>query len=219
MRIVALVDIHGKLGHLESIADELGKADLVLLPGDITMFGHREAAEEIVGAVGRYCDRILAVMGNCDYPEVEAYLEEEGMCLHRRHIVVDGITFVGLGGSLPCPIPTLNEWSEETVAEHLAAAANGLPENAEVVLVSHQPASNTKVDLAGNDQHVGSTAVRAFIEKYQPVVCFSGHIHEATGIDSIGATQLIKPGPFMDGGYAVAEIGPGLKSLEARNAA
>ena len=215
MVVVSLTDVHGRLQYLDDIGGHLEKADLVLLPGDLTMFGRREAVEEVIAAVGRYCERILAVMGNCDYPEVEAYLEERDMCLHRRHKVVDGVAFVGLGGSLPCPIPTLNEWPEETITEYLREAAQSVPKDAEMVLVSHQPAANTKVDLAGNGKHVGSSAVRAFIETHQPLACFSGHIHEASGVDSIGETKLINPGPFMDGGYAVAEMGPGLTSLEA----
>jgi Icc-related predicted phosphoesterase len=114
--------------------------------------------------------------------------------------------FAGLGGSLKCPIPTLNEWTEEQVAEHLDAAVQGVPADAPLVLVSHQPARDTITDLAGNGAHVGSTAVRAFIERRKPVLCLSGHIHEAQGVDNIGQTTLVNPGPFMEGRYVAIEI-------------
>jgi Icc-related predicted phosphoesterase len=40
----------------------------------------------------------------------------------------------------------------------------------------------------------GSTAVRAAIEKYQPLLGLHGHIHESRGIEKIGRTLCINPG-------------------------
>lgn len=218
MKILALTDIHSRYSSMDAIGDDLRASDVVLLPGDLTMFGKREGAIEVLDAVRAYNDSIYAVMGNCDFPEVETYLREGGLCLHRGHAVFDGVVFVGLGGSLACPIPTLNEWTEEETAEHLDAAVAGVPKGMPMVLVSHQPPKDTAVDLAAIGKHVGSEAVRAFIEKHQPLVCFSGHIHEAQGMDTIGNTKLINPGPFMEGRYAWAEIRDGTCVVEARRA-
>lgn len=219
MKIMALTDIHSKLGFVDDVAGDLEAADVVLLSGDITMFGRRDSAIEVLDAIRQYNKTVLAVMGNCDFPEVEEYLAEEGMCLHRNHKTLDGITFVGLGGSLACPMPTLNEWTEEQVRDHLGVASQDLPTETSVVLVSHQPPSDTVVDLAGIGKHVGSSAVRSYIEARQPLVCFSGHIHEAQGIDAIGETKLINPGPFMEGRYGWAEISDGTCTVEARQVA
>jgi Icc-related predicted phosphoesterase len=41
---------------------------------------------------------------------------------------------------------------------------------------------------------VGSTAVRNFIERFQPLVSLHGHIHEAPGYTRIGRTLAIMPG-------------------------
>ena len=93
------------------------------------------------------------------------------------------------------------------VAEWRSGAVLGLSViDLPLVLVSHQPARDTVTDLAGNGAHVGSTAVRTFIERHKPVLCLSGHIHEAQGTDAIGSTILVNPGPFMEGRYVVAEI-------------
>lgn len=218
MKLIVLTDIHGKPEAAKKIADEIRAADLVLLAGDLTMFGREKEAARIVDAVRAYNDRILAVMGNCDYPEVEQYLTENGMCVHRSHKVIDGVAFVGLGGSLPCPVPTLNEWSEDEIAGHLKAAADGVAEGTPMVLMSHQPPKGTVVDLAGIGKHVGSDAVRLFIERRRPVVCFSGHIHEAQGTDAIDGTTLVNPGPFMEGRYAWAELDSGMCKVEIRQA-
>jgi Icc-related predicted phosphoesterase len=40
----------------------------------------------------------------------------------------------------------------------------------------------------------GSTAVRRFIEKYQPLLGLHGHIHEGIGANYIGRTLCINPG-------------------------
>lgn len=218
MKIVALTDIHGRVQAADLIADDLKSADLVILPGDLTTFGKREEATQIVDAVRKHNANVLAVMGNCDYPEVEQYLTDEGLCIHRSHRRVNGVVFAGLGGSLKCPIPTLNEWTEEQVAEHLEAAVKGAPADVPLVLVSHQPARNTITDLAANGGHVGSTAVRDFIERHKPILCLSGHIHEAQGTDSIGPTTLVNPGPFMEGRYVVVEIDGDACRVEIRRA-
>jgi hypothetical protein len=103
-------------------------------------------------------------------------------------------------------MPTLNEWSESEIADHLEAAYDGVDTDSPVVLVSHQPPSDTVVDLAGIGKHVGSAAVRHWIERHRPAVCCSGHIHEAQGTDAIGDTLLVNPGPFLDGRYAWIEL-------------
>lgn len=206
MIIVALTDIHGKPQAVSEIAHDLEAADVVLLPGDLTMFGRRKEALRVLDAVREHNTHVLAVMGNCDYPEVEQLLVEEGICLHRSHQKVGGVEFVGLGGSLPCPMPTLNEWSESEIADHLEAAHEGVDTTDPLVLVSHQPPSDTVVDRAGIGKHVGSAAVRHFIERHRPRICFSGHIHEAQGTDRIGYTRLINPGPFLEGRYAWVEL-------------
>ncbi len=43
-------------------------------------------------------------------------------------------------------------------------------------------------------EHVGSTAVRTIIERYQPLVAVHGHIHESSGKDKIGKTECFNPG-------------------------
>ena len=140
MKLVVLTDIHGKLRHLAAAEELLRAADTVLLPGDLTMFGKRAEVARVVELIRAVNSNVLAVMGNCDYPEATSYLDDEGLLLHRRNEKLNGLTFIGLGGSLPCPMPTLNEWSEEQISEYLAEAMHGVPPEATLVLMSHQKA-------------------------------------------------------------------------------
>ena len=41
---------------------------------------------------------------------------------------------------------------------------------------------------------VGSTAVRAAIERYQPMLGLHGHVHESPGTEKLGGTLCINPG-------------------------
>ena len=90
----------------------------------------------------------------------------------------------------------------------------------EVMIVDYDPAwrdlfeqeSLLLQELFGRDariEHVGSTAVREFIDLYQPDICVTGHIHEAKGEDRIGRTHVLNPGPLSQGGYVELIEGEG----------
>lgn len=218
MVIVAITDLHGRAQNLASLSAHLARADVVVLSGDLTHFGHAADAEPIIEAVRTCNPNVLAVAGNCDHPDVAAYLADEGISLHARHVVRDGAAFLGLGGSLPCPGRTPNEYGEEELAALLAQAADGLGRDLPWVLVAHQPPRDTELDRVGGGAHVGSGAVRDFIAEFQPAVCFTGHIHEAAGTDAIGTTKIANPGPLRHGHFAYAELSRTLDVLEIRGA-
>jgi uncharacterized protein len=206
MKIVALTDLHGNVKRLDGLAPAIAGADLVILSGDITHFGGEREALAVVNAVRGINANICAVPGNCDYPGVLAFLEREGLSVHERVREFGGFQIAGVGGSLRCPGRTPNERTEEEFGDALAELANSLKKDAPLVFVSHQPPMDTLCDLTRGGLHVGSVAIRRFIEEVQPLVCFSGHIHEASGIDFIGVSKLANPGPMADGGYAWAGL-------------
>lgn len=89
---------------------------------------------------------------------------------------------------------------QPTIADALAAlAADGRA--AETMFVLHSPPRDTRCDMIGARQHVGSRAIRAFLERHQPPLALSGHIHESPRIssayrDAIGRTVVVNPGQF-----------------------
>jgi hypothetical protein len=217
MIVVALSDIHDDIRRLADATHDLAAADLVLLAGDLTRFGHAADAARVVEAVREVNPNVLAVPGNCDYPDVAAYLADEGINLDARREARGGVAFVGLGGSIPCPVHTPNEYSESQLARRLEEAAAGLEPEEAWVLLSHQPPRETAVDLAHGGRHVGSRSVRRFIEERRPLVCFTGHIHESRALDALGPTRIVNPGPFRAGGYAYAVLDEGgVETIEVR---
>jgi Icc-related predicted phosphoesterase len=215
MKIIALPDIHARTSSLEAMGDLLSSADLILLVGDLTNAGGVTEAKAVIQTVRKFNTSLLAVPGNWDRLEVDAFLSEQNINLNCRSFLFDQIAFVGIGASLPCLIPTPNEVSEADLERCLNRAIAGLDPEIPKILVSHQPPLNTSTDLAQGKTHIGSKAIRTFIERFQPTLCFTGHIHESVGIDRVGSTRIINPGPPWQGGFAYAEMISGeIKTLE-----
>jgi hypothetical protein len=75
------------------------------------------------------------------------------------------------------------------------------------VFMSHAPPWGTPLDMMASGSHVGSRAIRDFIEKRGPKLAFHGHIHEAfheSGLywHRLGDTLCFNPGqihqPILD---------------------
>ena len=204
MNIIALTDIHARIKAIAALAPQLQNADLVLLCGDITHFGHKKEMSDILKMVLDINPSTYAVTGNCDYPDAENYLMEEGLSLHAVTREFRGYTLFGLSGSLPCPGKTPHEYTEEEFEAILAGMV--IPPGKPLLMVSHQPPYGTVNDQVSPGFHVGSNTIRRFIENHQPLICFTGHIHEGIGIDHIGKTAVVNPGPAGNGGYVITEM-------------
>lgn len=216
MKIIALADLHGKTKILASLAGYIREADLVLLCGDITHFGRGSEIAAIINTLRQVNTQILAVSGNCDYPQAEVFLQTEKISLNANVVRYGEFAFAGLSGSLPCPGKTPNEYTEE---EYEILLGNlDIPPNLPLMLVTHQPPYGTLNDQVSPGVHVGSKVIRQFIERHQPLICFTGHIHEGVGIDHIGHTVVINAGPAGFGNYALAETeGKIIKNTAIRN--
>lgn len=188
------------IGDAESIPG-IHSADLIIITGDITNFGFRGDAEKVIRKLMAINSNVLGVAGNLDQPDVAHYLEDIGLSLHGRGNIFDSLGIVGLGGSNYTPFKTPNEFTEEELSDLLATAVSQVEEADYHILVSHVPPFKTNTDKLLNGKHVGSTAVRTYIEEKQPLLCLTGHIHESGGQDSIGRTLVLNSGPVRDGGY------------------
>lgn len=204
MKIIALSDIHSHIEQLPDAAADLADADLVLIAGDITNFMAAPEANRIISAIARINPNILAIAGNCDLPAVDDYLSQKNINLNCRHYDFNGITFAGLNGFVP-PQHQKKLTLEAFFKISLDEIAANIPPDKPLVLVTHQPARGTLVDLA-EGKHCGSDAIFKFIAAAQPILAISGHMHDSPGIDRIAETTVINPGSFCHGSYAYIEI-------------
>jgi len=200
MRIIAFGDIHMDTGDVADIPG-IASAEHVIITGDITNYGSSLDAEAVLNRLSAVNSSILAVAGNLDQPDVADYLEDIEISLHGRGRRINGLNIMGLGGSNYTPFNTPYEFSEEELATFLASGLAQLNNADNFMLVSHTPPLQTNTDRLLNGRHVGSSAVRKFIEEEQPLLCLTGHIHESRGEDYIGRTLVLNPGMLKQGGY------------------
>ncbi len=199
MRLLAASDIHGSTSMLKSML-ERENADLLVLAGDLSN-NSMSGARRILQIAGEYEMQVVFVPGNMDPPDLLYVKSLEGAInLHGRVRKVLGLNLGGLGGGGISPFNTPIEFDEATLWKKLSDLA-GID-----ILVSHVPPYGTKLDVVRSGVHVGSKSLLKFLKEKQPILCICGHIHESHGIDLIGRTVSVNPGPLMWGRYAVIEV-------------
>lgn len=212
MKILAFADFHGSIGavkeasHLISIENPV----LVVVAGDLANHDMRRA-ELILRELSRSGSRVLFVPGNMDAPALaERQDNRDVVCLHGKAAVHGEACFIGLGGAIESPFEAPLEFSEHEAARILSKAAEACSSQL-LIVVSHCPPKETRLDLAGGIWHVGSVSVRRFIEERKPTLVICGHIHEARGTDSIGDSLIVNVGAAAHGYYASIRLTAPLK--------
>jgi Icc-related predicted phosphoesterase len=87
--------------------------------------------------------------------------------------------------------------SHPTIEDELARLKPPNPRR--TIAVMHSPPYGTKCDVLFNGRHIGSAAIRRWIERHQPLLSLHGHIHESpresgSFHDRIGETIVVNPG-------------------------
>jgi len=212
---IAVGDVHESAGMLKSIPG-IGEAEGLILTGDLTNRGREAKAQSVLDQALEVNRTLLAQMGNMDHAEVGELLSRRGENIHlQARVLAPGLVLMGVGFSTPTPFGTPSEVPEETLelwlkqthrqVLDLAAkecAARACPKGgARLVAVIHTPPLNTTLDRTSSGVHVGSRAVREFIEQAQPEVVICGHIHESVGEERLGRSHVLNPGLLASGGY------------------
>jgi Icc-related predicted phosphoesterase len=214
MKFVALTDIHGKYSTAAAII-RAERPDAVVIGGDLTTVGTMKEASDALELFRVECDELLVVAGNMDLPEHDDMFFQLGVSINGRGRLIGDTGFFGVSGAPHSKLKTPYEISEERI---LALARSGYDDvkGARVkIFVPHAPPYGTRVDIIHAGIHVGSTAVRDFVEDnpVDAVVC--GHIHESRGIDAIGATRIVNCGQAAYGHYAFIDTN-GTVTIENR---
>lgn len=211
MNILVLSDIHNDVENIINFVDKISMLDfdVIVCPGDFADippkgFTKVDITRLILEELRSLKKPIIAVPGNQD-KEVVAFLEKEKVSVHGRGVVIDGFGFFGYGGART-PFKTSLEPSEEEIGTGLKDAYNDVNGVKTLVLVTHMPPARTRLDGLYGNAHVGSEAVRKFIEEKQPALAVSAHLHELRGVDDIGKTKLINSGRFPEGYCGLVSI-------------
>jgi len=196
MKILAFVDIHGDSAAIKRIAEKekKGKPDLLVCSGDVSNFGF--GLFSLIKKLS-FGIPLLIIPGNHETREEIEYMGKKTNFvknLHLKHFISGNYFFTGCGGGGFTKRHTEFEQSEKKFAEAIKKL-KVKDHKYKIILVTHQPPYGTKLDYI-HGEHAGSVSIRKFIEKYQPVLCLCGHLHENEGkMDKIGKTIVINPGP------------------------
>ncbi len=107
---------------------------------------------------------MLALPGNLDRREVTQFLETEGIALHGKGVVLDGIGIFGCGGSNITPFNTPTELTEDEIYATLRLGTQVVQNRRPLLMVCHTPPYETKCDRIvggkGGRQHGRATLYR-----------------------------------------------------------
>jgi Icc-related predicted phosphoesterase len=155
---------------------------------------------------------VFWMLGNDDPPSLAEPLKAAPWGEHAEGRVLqldDDHQLVSWGWSNPTPWNSFREMSEEDLASHFEELFGQASGERRVVFNAHVPpydsglddapvldANLTVTQQAGQVRlgPVGSTAVRAAIERHQPIASLHGHVHESAGFRRIGNTIAFNPG-------------------------
>lgn len=212
MKFLVLSDIHGNLENIDKLDAEFKNADAVLFGGDFAKFGSPETGKPVLEKLLSKHDTIFSVIGNCDNAEFLDAIDDADVSVEKNLTFLDGLAFAGAGGGTKFSGDTPFERDEDEILSDFAlvdaSAENCADENGKwnnLILIMHNPPKDTECDKIPNGVHVGSQKLREYIEKYEPLLVVTGHIHESIGVCNVGNTTVVNPGALMEGKYAVVE--------------
>jgi uncharacterized protein len=171
-------------------------------------------AEERLNGTGIKC---FVTGGNDDEWEVLNVMKREDTksffaCENEMVHVDDDHTMISVGLSTPTPWKTPRETTEDELGKMIEEMAEKVPDMNKAIFNFHDPPKDSTLDtcpmldwdkdppeqIIRGGQPVmhgaGSSAVRAAIEKYKPMLGLHGHIHESQSVARIGRTTCINPG-------------------------
>ena len=169
-----------------------------MVGGDITTEARMPFLAQFLDSVRKIPIKIFMVQGNHDPRQVT--VPSGVTLLHGGKSTLGEFVVGGLGGSNFTTGRAPFEYSDKE-ARSLLEALGSVD-----ILISHCPPYGTRCDLGPAGKSYGSVPVREYVELSKPRLVLCGHVHVAKGVDKIGVTTIVNPGPLMDGNYALVNV-------------
>jgi Icc-related predicted phosphoesterase len=192
MRLLLFSDVHLNQNHCQNLIRKSRDVDIVIGAGDYCSL--RKNLSKVIGWLSEIRKPTILVPGNA---ESDVELREacaawsSAKVLHGTGVELQGVLFFGIGGGIP--VTPFGSWSWDFTEEQAAAILRSCPNDA--VLISHSPPRGV-LDRSSFGMHLGSKALKKFIQNNPLPLVICGHIHESGGkIDNMGNTIVINAGP------------------------
>lgn len=161
--------------------------------------------------------KVFVCPGNDDVFEVDEVVKKGAptVTLAEGQVVNldDKVCMISTGWANRTPWKTHRELDEPDLESKIEDMAIQVRDPDSAIFNLHCPAHSSGLDQAPElDENmrpkfaghvlasVGSTAVRAVIERHQPALALFGHIHEGRGVTRLGKTICINPGSTYESG-------------------
>ena len=157
--------------------------------------------------------KVVLIPGNDDRFVIDPILRDNPRVLYpeKEPIWIDGHPIISMSFVNPTPWNSPRECAETEMAKRLDVAFGSIPvaDRPRALALIHAPPFHSGLDMAPKLDRslrpvtggsgtmmvpVGSTAVRAALEKYQPMLGLHGHIHESPAHATYHHTFAVNPG-------------------------
>lgn len=207
MRLLFVADLHYSLKQFDWLLSEAGDFDLVVIGGDLLDLSSALDADVQIAIVEKYLallsekTSLVVSSGNHDGDsrnEADESIAEWVQGARGERLHVDGDSFdLGETRVTVCPWwdgeHSRAELEQQLIAE--AKTVNGRP----WIWIHHAPPEGARTSWTGR-KFIGDEYLRGWIDRFQPDMVFSGHIHhspffdDGSWIDRIGHTWVFNPG-------------------------
>ena len=191
MKILAFVDLHGRMTALKKLVARANKPDIdiVVNAGDLSFFG--EKLEKIAKQLSKIKKPLIMLPYNHETNKqiLDICKKHKNMIyLQKKWMRKNNYLFMGYGGG--------GFSFKDTVFEKISNKFKKLiKKNDTVILITHAPPHNTRLDRIESGEHVGNKSIRKFILDTKPDLVICGHIHPcANKKQKLGKTLMINPG-------------------------
>jgi Icc-related predicted phosphoesterase len=208
MRLLFVADLHYTLKQFDWLLAHAGEYDVTVIGGDLLDLSSGLDADVQIAIVEKYFDllrqktRLVVCSGNHDGDSRNSADESIATWLHtarREGLHVDGDSFdVGDTRVTVCPWWD-GQVSRTEVETQLVREAATAETRERWLWIYHAPPLGSRTSWTGR-KFVGDVFLRAWIDRFQPDMVLSGHVHnspfydDGSWVDRIRRTWVFNPG-------------------------
>jgi len=193
MLLLAAADLHGNQKKFDRVLQGIEEysPQMVILAGDII----HQSLQPLQELIESLSIPLLVTRGNMDPSSLTLALSTPpALNMTNKHQVLQGLSFVGIGDSVPQDI--YSEQYKKTLPLHT------IPMD---ILISHRPPKGYQ-DNTSFGGHIGDDRVYKLVLRHHPQLLLCGHVHENPGYQTINDTVILNCSVGHQGHFSLVTI-------------
>ena len=206
MRLLFVADLHYSLPQFDWLLANASNYDLAIIGGDLLNLASPLDTDVQIAIVERYFgllrEKAPLLVSSVNHDGDSRNVADESIASWLQTARAEGLHVDGDSVELGDTRITICPWWD---GDHSRAELEGLLEleatrvKGRWIWIYHAPPEGTRTSWSGK-KFIGDAFLRAWIERFQPDMVFSGHIHnspfypDGSWIDRVGDTWVFNPG-------------------------